>query len=384
MSGLDLYRDDYTDLYGTPQPGPVSPSPVGLQALTAEGAQVVCRAEVWLDGQPQGEQQIVAGQVTYDVTSRVLRSCDVTLVGDLPEGPQHPLAPIGSELRLYRGAIDRDGSVVEEPLGRYAFDESLVERSSRDVQIAGYDYSQLVSDARWEEPYEIESGTNLAEAIAAAVQSRLPGHLWREPNMVSTTSTTPNIVWGEERDNDPWQDVTALAKADGKRLFFDRAGRLTLIDVPDPDDADIAADFTVGTSPLLTTLSRRLDGRAYNVVVATGETDDDSPPVSATVEDDNPNSPSYTGRYRRPYFMASGYITSETQAQAAARGELRRRIGLGEVVTLSVVPAPWLDVWDVIAAKDDDIFVDARYVIDSMSLPLRPGSATITTRRRRI
>jgi hypothetical protein len=355
-----------------------------LDVLTAEGASVVARCEVWLGGDMVEEPPVLDGRVMYDSSARVARACTVTLLGDLPLLPSDPLSPVGSTLRLFRGARDWTGTVYEEPLGWYAFDETTVRRISHGIEVAGYGFSQLVSDARWEQPYHITSGTNLATAIALAVESRLAPVNWLEPNLESTARTAPDIVWGEERDNDPWEDVSNLADAAGMDVYFARDGRFTLMAVPDPLGAEPTWTLQAGVSPLYLDGERTLTGRPYNVVVVRGEADDDSVPVEQTVEDDDPASPSYIGNYRRPYFMTSAYITTDEQAYNAGVAQLRRTQGLSEQVTLAMVPHPALDIWQVIEAYDEDLGVDARYLIDKVTLPLTPGEATITARRRRL
>lgn len=367
-----------------PHPTPVTQHGSTLAQLAAEGAPVVARAAIHLDGVLTDEIPIVAGQVTYDTGRRVWRHCDVTLDGPIPSTPQDTLAPIGSTVHLYRGFRDWTGEIHEQPVGVYAFDDSGVERADRLVQVAGYDFSQVAADARWEAAYEIAGGTNVADAIETALKSRLTDALWQPANFQTTSETTPTIVWGEERNNDPWDDLRTLARDSGMLLYFDRAGRATLTDVPDPDSAPIAADYTAGVSPLLLDVGKTLYGRPANVVVVRGEPDDGTGPVEFVAEDDDSSSASFVGRYRKPTFLTSGYIATEAQAEKAAKAELRRRVGLAEQVDLDVVTDPSLDVWDVIIAKDPELGVDARYIADSMTIPLRPGVASIATRRRNL
>jgi hypothetical protein len=150
-------------------------------------------------------------------------------------------------------------------------------------------------------------------------------------------------------------------------------------------------DFTAGSEPTYLSGSKQLTGRPYNVVVARGEpadTDPDvpvKPPVEVTVADDDPTSASYVGLVgRRPYFLTSGYIESAAQARDAALAQLNRTKGLAEVVTISAVTHPARDVWQVCRAVDPELAVDARYVVDRVSMPLRGGRSTLTTRRRRL
>lgn len=357
---------------------------MSLETLTKEGAQVITRCDVYLEGLKVDEVPIVDGRVSFDSKASVRRSCDVTLYGDIPLVPSDPLAPAGSNLHIYRGARDWTGEDFFEAQGVYAFEASSVRRSDRLVRVTGYDFSKLAQDARWESLYSIAKGTNSGTAISTALETRLSPSNWKDPNFLATTRTTPDITWGEERDNDPWADLSALAASIGMDLFFDKTGTATLDNVPDPATGTVAWNFTVGTEPTLLTTSKELYGRPYNVVVARGEPPDDSVPVEATAEDNDQNSSSYVGLYRRPYFMTSPFITTVEQAQDAADAQLLRLIGMGEVVGISCVPIPTLDAGSIISATDPDIGVDARYVIDRYELPLRVGSPAIIVTRRRL
>lgn len=374
------------------EPSPVTQHSSTLAQLIREGAQIATLCEIFAGGVKQDEIPIVDGQVSYDATSRVWRTCDVTLLGPIPTTPQSLLAPAGATLRLWKGATDWTGETLLEPVGVYAFEESGVDRGERTVKIAGYDYWQVVSDARWEEPYEIARGTNIIDALTDAVQSRLPDHLWQEPNATTATTSTGSHVWGEERENDPAKDIQGLASDHGLLISFDTAGRLTIEPVPDPDDAEPVANYTVGESPLLLNTHRTLYGRPDNVMIVTWEDDTDAERVEGMAQDDDPDSASYAGTrdapglYRKPRFFAINLEGPFTvpELDAIARRHLNKRIGLAEVVDLDVIADPTRDVWDVIRARDDELGFDAKYVIDQMTLPLRAGEASITTRRRRL
>lgn len=375
---------DWTTPTVVPEDGPST-----LAQLAREGAQIISRAEVWRLGGYVDEFPVLAGDVTYDANAAVLRTCDVTLLGPIPDRPDDPLAPSGSVLHLYRGARDWTGEELWQPVGVYGFEESTMDRAGRVVQISGFDFARYVQDARWEHPYAIAAGTPLVVAVETALNDpdlgRLPAALRQPLNATSVPAdaTVPATVWGEERDNDPWDDLQKLAGSAGMLLYFDRQGRPTLDQIPDPDGAPVVWDYTAGQEPTYLGASRTLTGRPYNVVVARGEPPDDAPVVEFTVEDDDEHSGSSVRLYRRPYFMTSSYITTEAQAEAAARGELNRRKGLSEQVTIASVPVPVLDVGTVVRAHDPVLHVDARYVVDQMSLPLGPGEMTLTTRRRR-
>lgn len=80
----------------------------------------------------------------------------------------------------------------------------------------------------------------------------------------------------------------------------------------------------------------------------------------------------------------SGYVTNVSQALSAGRAELNRRKGLTEQVSIESVPIPMLDVGQAVQAKDDVLGIDSRYIIDTMTMPLRLGTMSLTTRRRRL
>ncbi|MBW3663579.1 MAG: hypothetical protein KY469_10810 [Actinobacteria bacterium] len=352
-----------------------------LDVLTREGALVTSRAEVGPPGGPYVGVAVVDGQVIYDVSRRVIRTCQVTLQTD----SAGLLAPTGTLLRLYRGAVDpRTGTEFEEPVGVYAFEEDNVTRRSGVVEIAGFDFTQLVSDARWEEPYEVAAGQPIDEALAAALLTRIPWLTAADLIFTPTSQTTTAVVWGEERENDPWDDLDKMAKSAGMWLYWDRAGRARLDPVPDPDTDPVVWTYQPGEATYVDANRRRF-GRVHNVVVATGEPADDSPPVRATAEDDDPNSASYVGKYRRPYFLTSPFMTTDAHVQGAADAQLRRLIGLADEVAMIAIPDPRRDVAQVVAVADPDLGgVDGRFVLDAVALPLRPGEMALVTRRRRL
>ena len=360
-----------------------------VEQLIREGAQVISRADVFKFGEFQDTYRVIGGSVDADMSAGVVRSCGVTLEGTIPQQPTDLLAPSGAVVRPYRGVRDWTGEEFWVAQGTFGFEETEGVRSDpSSIDVSGFDFGRYVSDARWEEPYEIARGTPVVDAISDALQTRLPESLWQPLNASSGAGTTPAIVWGEERDNDPWDDLTKLAESSGMWLYFDRMGVPTLEPVPDPDDVDVSWVYTAGDQrDGLAYLdgAKTWVGRPYNMFVIRGEAgDDDEPPILATVSDEDPASPSYVGNYRRPYFLTSGYVTSVAQALSAGRAELNRRKGLTEQVHIESVPIPMLDVGQAVQATDPVLGVDARYIIDTLSMPLRLGRMELTTRRRRL
>jgi hypothetical protein len=355
--------------------------PTDLDTLTREGAPVVARCEVFRYGQKVDELPIVGGSVTYDASAEVMRTCDMQLLGPTPAAADDLLAPAGTSFRLWRGARDWTGQTVEEPLGVYVTDESGVERGSV-TSVSGSDRAVMVADARWETATELAGP--LVQVIQSILDSRLPAGMAPPLNAASTSFVVRPVVFGEERDNNPWKDAQELAEAAGMRLYFDRSGTPTLEPVPDPDTAPVVWSYIAGREPLYLDGAKQLFGRPYNVFVATYEPEDGGERAVDVVVDDDPQSGSYVGLYRKPYFLTNGLMETKPMRVEAATAALNARKGLAEVVTLQSVPHPAFDVGQVVRAEDPDLRVDARYVIERLSTPLRPGRMTLTTRRRRL
>jgi hypothetical protein len=343
-------------------------------------------AEIWRDGKLLGAPEVVAGTVTCDVTRAPERSCDVTVIDTLGV-----TLPAGSELRLWRVSVDRHGGPDVALLGRFIWADTDVERSGSEVRIGGHDAARLVTMNRWEGPYLVQSGVAHPVAAATAVQDRLPGWAWMGARLDPTSARTRQPVWGEEREHDPWDDVRGLARAVGMRPLFARDWTLLVARDPDPAAGPARWQWTAGHTPQYLDGVRKVSGWPYNVVVATGEPvyeqDEDTvppPPVVGVAEDTDPASPSWAGRYRRPYFLTSQLIATQQQADDAAAAQLARVVGLSEEVTCQVVTDHLLDVLQTVRLRDRKIGADGLYLTEAVTVPVGPGPSTVSMARRRL
>jgi hypothetical protein len=110
------------------------------------------------------------------------------------------------------------------------------------------------------------------------------------------------------------------------------------------------------------------------------------PLIRSLQYDDNINSPSY---YYGPYgqytqFYADPLVTSQSQADAAARGRLNKVLGLTETIGLSLIPHPAHDAGDIIHATRLADGLDTDFIIDQITIPLDAISAATITGRTRI
>ena len=116
----------------------------------------------------------------------------------------------------------------------------------------------------------------------------------------------------------------------------------------------------------------------YNAVTASGENlSDDFPPVTATVEDLDPTSPTRWGGPwgKRRRFYSSPLLTSTAQASRAAAAILATSTGQARTLTVDSVCNPALEDGDVIY-HDGNLFI-----ADAFSISTSPEAGmSIVTR----
>jgi len=138
---------------------------------------------------------------------------------------------------------------------------------------------------------------------------------------------------------------------------------------------------------MLTTLTKSWDtADTYNGVIAVGEGSGLLYPFRAVVWDDDPTSPTYyLGDFgKRPRYFTDPTIISQAQAQASARGQLDKTLGLTEKLTWTQLVDPSLDVDDGVNVYDEELGVNRLYRLDRLTIPLEassPMSAEARTRR---
>lgn len=366
---------------------PVSPA---FRAALRRSHRMLARATVTDRAGEVTTLQVTGGSVTADATAANRRRCQVTLTdgtGRLtPAGATSLLAPYGNELRLERGLRLAAGDELV-PLGVFGISETQVADTpgGLTITLTGYDRSKRVQRNRWTQPYTVAAGTNYADAIAAVLESRAPGGTY---NFAPTSRVTPLLVFGLERDNDPWKDASSMAAAIGMELFFDAAGVRVLRPVPNLLTSPVADTYAPGEAKLLGVTRKLTAEAAYNGAVVTGEAADTAAPVRAEAWDRDPTSATYAGDPigsspfgARPYFLTSAFITTQAQAQDVADALLRSITYGAESLTFPAVVNPAHEPGDVVAVRRAASRVDGRYVLEQLTIPLTAGEQLQATAR---
>jgi hypothetical protein len=321
---------------------------------------------------------VVSGEVSVDSGSLVRRTLSLTVADpSLDPGldPLAPLAPYGSELVVSRGIRFPDGEVEWCPLGRFRVQEVSTSAGGAEVSVTGADRSSALQDARFTAVQAAQTSNTIPAEITRLVQAVLPGVAVTDRS--SSTASTPAVFWEQDRI----AAIDELAKAIGSEFYFGPDGTAVIAKVPSINDAP-AWWVDAGESGVLVGAEMKLSReQTYNGVVASGE-NGDTPPVTATVTDDDASSPTLWGGPfgTKPRFYVSPLITTAQQATDAATSILNRARGMTRQLDLSLVPNPALEGGDVIRVRFPDGSVET-HLVDALKVPLDPSSAmTLSTR----
>lgn len=351
-----------------------------LDALRTSHTALI-RIEAWRDGVGQVIPDLAfsGGEVTIDGTSTGVRSTlNLTAARDQGGALWELLAPIGTEIKPYRGVRFIDGTTEFVPLGCFGIDS---QRESYGVDgvlsLTAPDRFARIQRARFLQPATTNGGA-VAEAIRLAVAAVPVTAL----NTTTSTATTKTQVWDRDRDG----AIAELLKSAAAELFFDRGGLIVARNLPRLTSAPVW-NVGAGESGVLVAADRARDrARTFNVVVCLPENTDGVAPFAPQIAYDNDvNSPTYVGGAFGyvPYFYSSPLLTTAAQALAAAQGILAKVTGLAAQVTLESAVNPALDAGDVISVVLPGGKVE-RHLVDTVTIPLDVDSPQkITTRSTR-
>jgi len=326
---------------------------------------------------PSGlEIPIESGSVTLDQTAQVRGTCDVTLSDDgslglVPDSATHPLAPYGDEVKIERGVEYAPGDVELVSLGVFGINDIDVEdgASTLTLEITGLDRSARISNARFEDAYQVAAGTNYNDAITAVLQSA-----WADIplDLTATDQLAPQL--SAAAGDDPWAFVQSMATAIGVDLYFDGDGICVSRPAATTSTPGTPITLTEGDGGLLVQAGRTWTRTgAYNAYIATGEnTTTDDPPARGTAYDLNPASPTYYyGPFgKTPGFYSSEFLATDEQAAAAAASMLAAQLGTTQSVKFGAMVLAHLEPNDVVRITRQRAGINELHVIDSLQIPL--------------
>lgn len=277
-----------------------------------------------------------------------------------------------TELFAEYGIYTDPANIIWIPQGVFVVTDA-VEVQENVVEISCSDRWHWVQNARFLQPIATAGlHTEVIRELLRDTDSRIPTSL-----RATRTSRHNSKVWERDRD----KAIIELAAAASVEVFFNQTGTAV---IQEPKGLTAAADWVIGAGDggaLIESSRGRDQGNSYNAVSVAGETTEGVPPVRAQAFVTNPQSPLlYGGPFgKRPRFYTSSMITNQQQAQMAADTMLAKVSGISKTLDLSTFPHPGLDTGDIIRAEVRSGEWET-HMVDGFSLPLGPGSISISTR----
>lgn len=331
---------------------------------------------------------VVSGTLVADRTQTIRRSVQSLVFADtsgtlVPKSPSDELAPYGNEIQVSAGITYPDGTQELFSLGIFPISENdIVRGAGYTISVNAFDRSRKISRNVYTLPRSITAGTNVMDAMQAAIIDRLPTYLQALPFTLGTrpSAVTPVLVWAT--GDDPGSDITSLGSSWGGEWFFDRNGNPVI--QPIPLVSGQAVDWTLQGGEggmLLTSENDDIDDPGFNGSVCDVSNSANTAPIHSETWDTDPSSPTfYLGRYGRvPHILSSdvsALMTSQAQADAATAADLALILGATQTITLGIIPNAAIDEADVATIIDPVTGIDGTYMIQSFSYDLGATTAT--------
>jgi hypothetical protein len=317
------------------------------------------------------ELQMLDGSVEINSTADIRASGTVEIVGDWPTSQNLSLAPYGAEVALFRG-IDRGANgVLWAPMGYFRITEvSQADGAKGPLKLSLDDRMATIIDSRFRQPRQWLTGTTVQEIVEDTVLTVYDDAVIVFDDDSNLSTLGRSLIVEESR----YDVLLTLADGLGKVVYWDELGQLVFRSVPDEDDPIWTVKAGPGGAMVQASRSLSRDG-VYNIVVVTGEGADDLTPVRAEAFDAQPTSPTFfDGPFGRvPRFYSSPFITTETQAQNAARKLLQQSLGAPYDVGLSAIPNPAVRPYDVIRVVYNDGNREL-HVVERVTIPFNVTS----------
>ncbi|MFJ9433693.1 hypothetical protein ACIRQY_29125 [Streptomyces sp. NPDC101490] len=375
---------------------PVSPR---WGATLARSHGYVSAVTSWLGGKSLGAVPITAGQLTYDVTARGRRRCQLTVplradgrTWDPGTDPAHPLASFGQRLQIAAGIVHPGGDREMIPQGWYLITDTATDESAGTVTVTGSDLYQLMDESRVVgNPYGgFGPESSYADVVDHLTYVCLKNWWITDPQILPYRITggltdrqlAAYLEIPEQADrSDP---LAVLCDSWPAQAAVNDAGELE-ISPPVTAPAATAVAVIAGDTRTGTLVSRgrqQARQRVYNATYTVG-TDPGTGAVRATGRAERTTGPlSITGPYGWvSRWYSSPLLATNGQAQRTAETLLARGTLYARTESVTAVPDPSLELQDTV-----DVITTAggrfRGLVSAITLPLTasgPMTLSVTT-----
>jgi hypothetical protein len=328
----------------------------------------------------QADLPVIDGSVRATLNSRVARVLTLSVDrswfplksnGSVDTGGL--LTPFGNRLRVSRGIMYGDGSMISFPVFYGRIEQVQMARSGQ-IALTGSDLAADVVDALFETPQSSIPANTISTEFRRLVQDALGDAVFGTSDL--TGVKIPPLAWQSDRAQ-ALDDMSATVAmlwyplADGsfvqRFVPWTKPGQVAQVTFSDgtgaaPGTNNAIADWTI-------TVSRT---GVYNSVVFASERQDGTAPVFATVRDVAAGSPTnYLGNFgRKPLLIQNQSALTQSQCLAAAQSTLKAATAITQVWDpVSVVPDASLQLGDLITMNAEG--ASSTQVIVGFTLPLR-------------
>ncbi len=358
--------------------------PAWLAAVSGRQRLVGSRVEM-VDGEGNSvtDLPVDSGSVSFkgeqaEQWALTLQLSDPALVPRSPYDPLDPRSGLRCRVwwRLWYG-----GGWTEIPLGTYWLEDPDFDDDGTTVTI-GVSGVDAVAAAR-RGGYGGQTVAVGGYTVDAALQSIFQHVAPQVTARVDTSTVTVPATYELGSSEDPWDDVADIASMAGFHVRADREGVLMVTAPPDPQT--VRADLQEGDDCAVVTLRRSVTTSSMvNRVIAVSTSPEVVPPVVGVVEDDDPASPTWVGRFG-PYVtvIKSDKIADLAGAEGMARASYERWRRPMESVTVTIPQRPDLGYRDLVALSSTRAGVSGLYRVSGWEMPLAgpdqaPGPMTVT------
>lgn len=345
------------------------------EAVESHERTVGFRAEmVDSSGVAVADLPVTAAGVSFDGDAAEQWAASLTVVGEewVPRSPTDPLDPrSGLRCRLWWRLLV-DGEWVEVPCGTYYLEDPRISDDGTGpvITVTGRDPLTVLRRAGYGSQVIAVGGMTVPAAISHVVTAL---SLSTAIRVDSSSSVTLPAVF-ELTGRDPLDDLTEIAAQAGLIIRTDREG--AIIAAPAPEPWAVRADWQEGPDCPVINLDVEIGtSEMVNSVTVVSTSPEVDPPVSATVEDDDPTSPTYVGGPwgRRGLTIRTDAVATVEGAQGLARSTLEGRRRPTEAVEVEVPARPDLGFRDLISLARAASGVGGLYRVAGWTL--RVGSA---------
>lgn len=288
------------------------------------------------------------GSVTVDRSQAARRTCSVTLPDPtlIPRTPSDALNVYGARLRISRGIIYGDGTTELVPVGMFRVENVSGDVDLGPVTVTGSSFEAYLVDDSFRTSVTAPSTLTAFAAIDMLITQTLPN-----ATVLLNGSDGPIGTTTWDAQDSRWTAIQTLATAIGCEVYADADGDFIVAPLPAVVASSVVWEVAASEGGALITPIRGMSRPAANSITASGDnTTDNTPPVSATVEDTDPTSPTYVlGPFGRVTgFYSSSTLTTTGACVSAATAQLAAQRKPNTTADLTALPNPLLEPGDVI------------------------------------